>query len=174
MADIASTTLGMALPDDASKQDTGTLDDFRRWLLGSNAIVMSDPGAGGIASAHFLTVLQRLDIAGAMKSRLVFTTDDGSYNAELVAAGKADVAVQLSHLIRQVRGVDLVPLPAELELRVTFSVGVAAGTTEPASAAALIRFLSDPARRPSSKRPVCGLGELCCATRWRCARDFDS
>lgn len=52
--------------------------------------------------------------------------------------------MQLSHLIRQVRGVDFVPLPAELELKLTFSAGVASATTVAASATKLIRFLSGP------------------------------
>jgi hypothetical protein len=61
-----------------------------------------------------------------------------------VAAGKADVAVQLSHLIRPVRGVARVPLPAEFALTVTFSAGVSASATKPAAAGKLIRFLSGP------------------------------
>jgi len=144
VADIASTTLGLALPTGAAKPDTAAVDDFRRWLLGKNAIVMTDPAAGGIGSAHFLSILQRLGIADAMKSRLVFTAGNGSYNAALVAAGKADVAVQLSHLIRQVPGFELVPLPAEFELKVTFAAGIAAATKDPAPAAELVRFLSGP------------------------------
>lgn len=73
VADLASNTLGMALPTSAAKPDTGGVDDFRRWLLGDNAIVMTDPAVGGIGSAHFLSLLQRPGIADAMKSRLVVT-----------------------------------------------------------------------------------------------------
>jgi molybdate transport system substrate-binding protein len=144
VADIASTTLGMAVRSGAPTADTSTVDGFRRWLLGVNAIVMTDPAAGGVGSAHFLAVLQRLGIADEMKPRLILTPGAGDYNAELVAAGKADVAVQLSHLIRQVHGVELVSLPAEFEFKVTFSAGVAAATKDPASATKLIRFLSGP------------------------------
>jgi len=146
--EIASATLGKAVADGAPKPDTSTVDGFRGWLLGVDAIVMTDPAAGGIGSAHFLRVLQTLGIADAMKSRLIFTAAAGSYNAELVAAGKADAAVQLSHLIRPVRGVALVPLPAEFALTVTFSAGASPSATKPAAAASLIRFLSGPNAAP--------------------------
>ena len=129
------------------KSDMTTVDGFRRWLLGIKSIVITDPAAGGIGSDHFFRVLQRLGIADEMKSRLTFTSGAGNYNAELVVAGKADAAVQLSHLIRQVRSVDLVALPVELELKVTFAAGIASANRD-AAAMALIRFLGGPKAVP--------------------------
>jgi ABC-type molybdate transport system substrate-binding protein len=67
MAGIASTALAMAVPEGTPMVDPSTAEGFRRWLLGVHSIVMTDPAAGGIGSAHFLAVLQRLDLADAMK-----------------------------------------------------------------------------------------------------------
>jgi molybdate transport system substrate-binding protein len=109
-ATVASTTLGLAVRDGAPTPATASVDAFRKWLLTANSIVMTDPAAGGVGSEYFLDVLKRLGIVDVMKPRLTFTSGAGTYNADLVASGRAEVAVQLSHLIRQAHGVRLVPL----------------------------------------------------------------
>jgi len=149
--DVASTTLGLAVRSGAPKPDTTTIDEFRRWLLRIKSIAMTDPAAGGIGSARFLDVLQRLGIADAIAPRLIFTSGTGSYNAQLVTTGRADAAVQLSYLLRQVRGVDLVPSPAEFELKVTFSAGVSSAAKDEAAAGRLVRFLSGASTVPVIK-----------------------
>ncbi|HLI51813.1 MAG TPA: substrate-binding domain-containing protein [Thermomicrobiaceae bacterium] len=143
--DVASTTLGLAVRDGAPLPADASIEAFREWLRTVHSIVLTDPAAGGVGSDYFLGILDRLGIADAMRPRLVLASSAGSYNAELVAAGKVEVAVQLSHLIRQVQDVQLVPLPAGLELEVTFAAGIASAAADPVAAASFIRFLTEPA-----------------------------
>ena len=60
------------------------------------------------------------------------------------------MAVQLSHEIRSVAGVDFVPLPLEFQRSVVFAAGIAAVAPAEVQAAAkeLIAFLSGPATAP--------------------------
>ena len=144
MVDIALTEVGMAVRAGALKPDTSSADAFKRSLLAAASIAITDPASGGVSGVHFAGVLQRLGIAEAVEPRLRLTR--GVFNAELVARGEVEMAVQLAHEIRSVEGVDFVALPPEFQRSIVFSAGLAAAAHEPAEARAgaseLIAFLS--------------------------------
>src|SRR5207237_7906123 len=98
---------------------------FKRSLLAAATIVITDPASGGVSGVHFASVLKRLGIADALEPRLRLTQD--VLNAEVVARGEAEMAVQLSHEIRSVAGVDFVPLPLEFQRSVVFAAGIGGG-----------------------------------------------
>ena len=62
----------------------------------------------------------------------------GQRNAEFVAKGEADIAVQLSNEIRMVPGVIFIPLPKEFERTFVFSAGLGSRSSEPSIAKAII------------------------------------
>jgi molybdate transport system substrate-binding protein len=148
MVDIARTDVGMAVREGAAKPDTSSAERFKAWLVGAATIAVTDPASGDVSGVHFASVLQRLGIEGKIEPRLRLTTE-GS-NAELVARGEAEMAVQLSHQIRAVAGVEFVPLPLEFQRSVVFAAGIPAGVSAEARAGAneLIAFLSGPAAAP--------------------------
>ena len=143
MVDIALSEVGMAVRAGAEKPDTSSADAFKRSLLSAASIAITDPASGGVSGVHFAGVLKRLGIAEVVEPRLRLTK--GVLNAELVARGEAEMAVQLAHEIRSVAGVDFVALPPEFRLSIVFSAGLAA-VHEPAeareAASELITFLS--------------------------------
>ena len=148
MVDIAHTDVGMAVRAGATKPDTSSADAFKRSLLAAATIVITDPASGGVSGVHFVSVLKRLGIADALEPRLRLTQD--VLNAEVVARGEAEMAVQLSHEIRSVAGVDFVPLPLEFQRSVVFAAGIAVVAPAEVQAAAkeLIAFLSGPVAAP--------------------------
>jgi molybdate transport system substrate-binding protein len=146
MVDIAHSDVGMAIRAGATKPDISTAEKFKAWLLGAATIAITDPASGGVSGVHFASVLKRLGIADAMGSRLRLTTD--VLNAELVARGEAEMAVQLAHEIRTVAGVEFVALPAEFQRSIVFAAGVATASHEQAPATELLAFLSGPAVAP--------------------------
>ncbi len=81
----------------------------------------------------------------------------GVLNAELVARGEAEMAVQLAHEIRSVAGVDFVALPPEFQRGIVFSAGLAAAPHETAEAQAgakrVDRLLVRTRRRADDRRP---------------------
>ena len=143
MVDIASSDVGMAVRTGGDKPDTSSAGAFKRSLLAAATIVITDPASGGVSGVHFAGVLQRLGIAEAIGPRLRLTR--GELNAELVARGEAELAVQLAHEIRAVAGVEFVPLPPEFQRSIVFSAGIPAATKERAGADELIAYLSGPA-----------------------------
>lgn len=147
--DIARTTFGMGVRTGAPKPDISSVDAFRRSLLAASSIVITDPATGGVSGVHFAAVLQRLGIAEEIKPKLKL--NKGTYNAEFVTKGEADIAVQGDHEIRCVPGVEFVPLPTEFQRTVVFSGALAAGAKEPEAAKALIQFLGGPAAVPVIK-----------------------
>jgi molybdate transport system substrate-binding protein len=68
---------------------------------------------------------------------------------EMVAAGEAQMGVQLINELMAVPGLELVgPLPAEVQNYVILTAGIGAQARDPAAAAAFVRFISAPGAAP--------------------------
>ena len=144
VADLAATdVLGIAVRSGAAKPKAETAEAFRRWLLGLKSIALTDPALAGGASRQFQSTIEQLGIAEEMKRKVVLT-QGGSANTGLVTSGKAEAAVQLSHLLRAVDGLALVAVPPEFRGTVSFAAGMVAGTPDRAAAETLIDFLKGP------------------------------
>jgi molybdate transport system substrate-binding protein len=142
LADLAATDrLGIAVRRGERLPATGSPADFRQWLLGLSSIAVTDPAVGGASVRQFFDVLDRLGIAADVRPKLMLVPGAGTSNAGLVTAGRAQAAVQLSHLLRGVDGIELVPVPFDFRGTVTFTAGVVAGSANQDAAAALIRYL---------------------------------
>lgn len=138
--DVARSGIGVAIPAGAPRPDIGSAEAFKRMLLASRTVVYTDPASGGASGVHFSAILDRLGIADAMRSRTRLNV--GSYNASLVAAGEADVAIQQIAELLPVEGAALLgPLPDELQVYTVFSAAIGKTAPAPHAAAALVRFL---------------------------------
>jgi molybdate transport system substrate-binding protein len=135
---IARTEVGMAVRTGAAMPAVSSAEAFRRWLLGMSSIVITDPESGGVSGVHFAGVLRTLGIADVLAPKLILTR--GALNAAPVARGEADLAVQLSHEIHAVAGVEFVPMPRDFTRTITFSAGVPAAASD--AARELIGFIS--------------------------------
>src|SRR5262245_20271543 len=137
---IASCGVGMAVRAGAPKPDIGSVDAFKRALLNAKSVAYTQEGASGI---HFAGLIDRLVVAEEMKSRSV--RQPGGLVGELVAAGKAEVAIQQIPELMAVRGVDLVgPLPQQVQATTTSSGGIFVSSKEPAAARAFLEYLGAP------------------------------
>jgi molybdate transport system substrate-binding protein len=143
--DIARTGIGVAVREGAPKPDIATPDAFKQALLSAKSIAYVDPASGATSGIYFASLLQRLGIADAVKSKTVLR-QGGGYVAEIVARGEAELAVhQISEII-PVKGATLVgPLPRELQKVTVYSAALPtrAATTEPAKA--FVEFMTRPA-----------------------------
>jgi molybdate transport system substrate-binding protein len=129
----------------APKPDISTPEAFKRALLAAKSIVYTDPALGSPSGVHFAKVLERLGIAGEMKAKSKLH-DGTSFNAELVAKGEIELAIQQISEILPVRGADLVgPLPGDLQLTTVFATGIGTAAKEQAAAKEFIQFLASPA-----------------------------
>jgi len=144
IADVARSTVGLAVRAGAPKPDIATVEAFKRALLGARSVAYSD----GPSGAYIAELLKRLGIADEMKAKSSLTSRPV---AELVAAGEAEIGLQQIVAILPVKGADLVgPLPAELQNVIVYAAGIAARTLagtaqERAAARGMIGFMATPA-----------------------------
>jgi molybdate transport system substrate-binding protein len=127
---------------DGPKVDIGSVDKFKQVFLSAKAIAVTDPASGGVAGVHVADVFRRLGIAEELSPKLKLTR--GQRNAEFVARGEADVAVQLSNEIKMIPGIEFIPFPPEFGRTFVFSVSLGLKTKDEASARKILQFLSGP------------------------------
>lgn len=139
--DLVRSAVGIAVRAGAARPDISTVDAFRRTLLEAKSIVYSKAGASGI---FFAGLIERLGIAAEVNARA--TIIPSGFTGELVAAGKAEIAVQQISELNEVAGIDIVgALPVEIGSVTIFSAGLFAASAQPAPARAFVAFLTTPA-----------------------------
>ena len=155
---LARCRVGVAVLAGAPKPDIGSVEALKRALLAAGSIAYTQEGASGM---HFSGVIERLGIAEEVRAKAV--RQPGGLIGELVAAGKAEVAIQQIPELLAVPGIELVgPLPAEIQLVTVSSAGVFADAGDAEAANSFIRFLLTPAAARVMKakglEPVSGDG----------------
>jgi molybdate transport system substrate-binding protein len=138
---LARCRVGVAVLAGAPKPDIGSVESLKRTLLRAASVAYTQEGASGM---HFAGVIERLGIADEVKAKAV--RQPGGLVGELVAAGKAEIAIQQIPELLAVPGIELVgPLPAETQLVTVTAAGVFSGAEQAAAARSLIEFLATPA-----------------------------
>jgi len=137
--DLASSGIGLAVRKGTRKPDIGSPEALKSALLAAKSVAHSRMGGSGI---YFPTVLTRLGIADAMKSKIVLP-EPGTPVGEVVANGGAEIGVQQISELLPVAGIELIgPLPPSLQKLTIFSAGVLAQAKDAAGAKALVKFLA--------------------------------
>ena len=142
--DLARTLIAVAVRTGAPKPNIGTLDAFKKTLLGAKSVSV-DASTSGI----YLTTkgFPRLGIAKEMEGKTI------KGGAPAVAEGKADIAVMLVSEILPVKGVEVVgTVPAEIQDASVFSAAVVAGAKNVESAKRLIAFLNSQSASAAIKK----------------------
>jgi molybdate transport system substrate-binding protein len=153
--DLAESRIGMAVRKNAPKPDIRTVDAFKRTLLNARSIAYSDSASGAYLST---TLFQRLGVADRIlkKSSKV----EGEPVGQVIARGEAELGFQQISELLPVPGIDITPLPPELQKITLFSACSSKKAKVPADAQALVRFLSSPDAAPaiisSGLEPVYG------------------
>ena len=142
---LLSMIMGVAVRSGSPKPDISTIDGFKRAILETPSLVHANPASGSPSAAHFLRVVERLGIAEEVKKK---TTLISGLVAQLVADGKAEMAVQQLSELLLVEGVDVVgPFPPELQNVVPLMAAVHRGSPMPAVANSLMAALQTPHAR---------------------------
>ena len=137
---IARCGVGVGVLAGADKPDIGTVEAFKRALLAAKSIAWTQEGASGM---YFSGLIERLGIGAEVQAKAV--RQPGGLIGELVAAGKAQLAVQQIPELMAVPGIELVgPLPEEIQQVTVSSAGVFADSKHAGAARAFIDFLSTP------------------------------
>jgi molybdate transport system substrate-binding protein len=131
---------GVAVRSGAPKPDLGSVEAFKRALLGAKSI-------GYIQTAGVPQLIERLGMTDTLKPKTTIPGTDTV--AEMVAKGELELGVIVITQILTTPGIELAgPLPQEIQYYITFAAGVSAKSKDPEAARALIRFLTGPAAEP--------------------------
>lgn len=146
---LARSAVALAIRAGAAKPDIRTTDALKRTLLASKSIAYAREGA----SAMFFTdLVQRLDLADALKSKIKLTTT-GEQTGASVARGDAELGVLPVSEILPVPGVEVLgAFPANIQSYVVMVGGVSSSAAQSGAARDLIRFLTAPAVLPVLKK----------------------
>jgi len=138
---LARCSVGVAVLAGKPRPDISSVAALKRMLLGAKSVAYTQEGASGM---HFAGVIEHMGIAEQVKAKAV--RQPGGLIGELVAAGKAEIAIQQIPELMAVPGIELVgPLPADIQLVTISSAGVFAGTKQAEAAQEFIEFLTAPA-----------------------------
>ena len=140
-ADLARSSIGIAVRAGAPKPDISTVEALTRALLQARSVAYSSSVSGVYISNE---LFPRLGIAAQMgpKSRRIESEPVGA----VVARGEAEMGFQQISELRPVPGLEVIcPLPAAVQRVTVFSAAAATGSPNPAGGRALIAFLASPA-----------------------------
>lgn len=142
--DLARSMIGMSVRKGTPKPDISTVDALKTTLLNAKSIAYSASASGVYLSTE---LFPRLGVAEQIKDKAtkIFSERVGA----VVLRGDAEIGFQQVSELLPFKELDFVgPLPDEVQQRVFFSAGVAAGSSNADAARHLIRFLSAPAAAP--------------------------
>ena len=144
-ADLASSSIGMAVREGTPLPDIGTPEAFAETLLAAESIGYSASVSGTYVSEE---LFPRLGLAEqlAPKSRRVVS----ERVAAVVARGELAIGFQQVSEILSIEGAAYVgPIPAEYQRITTFSAGIATDAENSGGARRLIDFLASPEAAPT-------------------------
>ena len=137
-ADLATSSIGMAVREGAPLPDISTPDAFMQALLDAESIGYSASVSGTYIATELFPRLG-LDEQLAPKSRRILS----ERVAAVVARGEVEIGFQQVSEILSIGGAAYAgPIPDEYQLITTFSAGVTSEARNPAGAQRLIEFLA--------------------------------
>lgn len=142
---IAKVGVGAFVRKGAAKPDISSADAFKRSMLAARSIAYPDPAGGGASGIYVASLLERLSIAGQVKSKTrLLPPTEALYGS--VASGEIEIGFnQVSEILAQ-PSVELVgPLPSEIQNYTQFAPGIVIGSSQVEAGRALIAFLYSPA-----------------------------
>ncbi|MFL1462639.1 substrate-binding domain-containing protein [Roseococcus sp. DSY-14] len=138
--DLVESRIGAAVRAGAPRWDIATEEGLRRALEEAPSVAYSASASGEYLSRELFARLGLAELM-ASKARRIYSERVGS----VVARGEAALGFQQVSELLPIAGLDFLgPIPEPLQRVTTFSAGIAARSTEPEAAAALLAFLAGP------------------------------
>jgi molybdate transport system substrate-binding protein len=143
--DLVRSGVGVGVRAGSPRPDLSSADAFKRALLAAKSFARSE----GPSGVYIAALLERLGIAEQMKGKTVVVR--GRLVGDALVKGEADIGVQQVSELKSVPGVDVLPMPAEIQNITVFSAGLTAAAQASEPVQALIKFLTSPAAAPVIK-----------------------
>jgi molybdate transport system substrate-binding protein len=140
--DLVRSGVGVGVRAGAPRPDLSSAEAFKRTLLAAKSFSRSE----GPSGVYIAALLERMGIAEAMKGKTVVVR--GRLVGDALVKGEADIGVQQVSELKSVPGVDVLPMPAEIQHITVFAAGLSAAAKASAAVQALIKFLTSSAAAP--------------------------
>jgi molybdate transport system substrate-binding protein len=140
--DLVRSGVGVGVRAGASRPDLSSAEAFKRTLLAAKSFSRSE----GPSGVYIADLFERMGIAEAMKGKTVVVR--GRLVGDALVKGEADIGVQQVSELKSVPGVDVLPMPAEIQHITVFAAGISVAAKASAAVQALIKFLTSPAAAP--------------------------
>lgn len=145
VTDVAASGVGVAVRSDAPHLNVSSPAAFRDAMLTANTIACPDPQMGGASGVHIANVFHRLGITEIVKPKLILASTPsvpGTMPGDLVATGRAQVALHQIQELLAVRGIRVVgALPPELQAKLIFTCGIHKNARNTTGAREFMSFL---------------------------------
>jgi molybdate transport system substrate-binding protein len=143
---IGRVGLGLAVRADAPAQSIGTVEAFRQVLLKADTLVFNTVVSG----KQFAAILERLNIAEAVKAKVVRLPPGPRIYETVIQGNGNDVAAGVIPIIKETKGVRLLgPLPPEVQSYQSYAAAPMTAAASPAAAKRFIAFFASPAAKES-------------------------
>jgi molybdate transport system substrate-binding protein len=144
---LAKAEIGLAVKKGAPKPDIGSVDAFKKALLGAKSVAYTDPASGGTSGIHMAKVFEELGLAAELKPKLRPIAGSGGAPPSVggaVALDVAEIGLQPISELLGTPGIDIVgPIPVELQSPdLVYFAGIPTASAQAAPAKALIDFLA--------------------------------
>ena len=140
---IGRAGFGLAARADAPVRDVSSVETFKQVLLNADALIFNDRASGD----HFATVLERLNIAEAVKVKVIRLPPAGVFERISQAKGN-DIGVGTIPQIKANKNLRLIgPLPPEFQSYIVYVAAPMINAMSPQAANAFIAFLVSPAAK---------------------------
>ena len=144
---LGRTVTGVVVKEGAAPPDISTPEAFKQALLAARGVAYTDPNAGGSGGTVFVGLLEKLGIASEIGQKSVLCQGGWDVCAAIVD-GRADIGTTFISEVLPVKGAKVVgPLPGYLNNTNTYTAAIHAEAASPERAAALLLFLTTPAKR---------------------------
>ena len=143
--DLARALIGVGVKAGAPSPNLSTPETFKAALLAAKSVSYVSPAAGGTSGTYIEGLIQKMGIADAMKSKIVYR-NQGSEVAAAVASGKAEMGITFSSELKPNPGVRVTGvLPAAIQMPTVYAAALTPGASD--AARAFLRVLSGPEGR---------------------------
>ena len=147
---LARALIGVGVKVGAPSPNLSTPEAFKAALLAAESVSYVSPAAGGTSGTYIEGLIQKMGIAEAMKTKVVYQ-EQGSEVAAAVASGRAEMGLTFSSEMKPNPGVRVAGvLPAAIQMPTIYSAALTPGASD--AARAFMRVLSGPEGRAAIER----------------------
>jgi molybdate transport system substrate-binding protein len=126
---VCRTGIGVVVPSGTPIPEIGSVEEFKRAMLGARVVVYADPVRGGAAGVHIGSVFKNLGIADQLKSQMTLAAGGAVTEVTVDQGAGALGLTQISEIVGKSAAQFVGPLPRELQNETVFVAGTPTGVT---------------------------------------------